>query len=107
MRVPAAPWRPWTVAVPCALALAWCGLLMIADGFGAVMASWDTPFPRERLMVTAGLAGHCVLAVASAALLVIGLRSQSRRQPAALTAWLIIPAGLGWLMLVGRLAGYS
>lgn len=93
--------------LPCVLALAWSGLLMLADGLAGVMADWDTPSPGEGWVVTAGLVGHCVLAAASVGLLVIGLRSASHRQPAALAAWLIIPAGLGWLVLVGRLGGTS
>jgi hypothetical protein len=33
----------------------------------------------------------------------VGLRSPSRRRAAAVTAWMIIPVGLGWLVLIGRL----
>jgi hypothetical protein len=99
--------RSWMVVLPCVLALAWSGLLMLADGFAGVMSDWDTPAPGEGWVVTAGLVGHCVLAVASVALLGMGLQSASRRQLAARAAWLIIPAGLGWLVLVSRLGGSS
>jgi hypothetical protein len=97
-------WRPWTILLPGVLALLWSALLILADGAAGIMASWDTPMPGGR-WITAGLAGHCLLGVASAALLVTGLRVPARRRAAAISAWLIIPAGLGLLLLVGRLVG--
>lgn len=36
-----------------------------------------------------------------------GLRHPSRRRAAAITAWMIIPAGFGWLVLTSRLLGGS
>ena len=95
-------WRPWTVVLPGVLALVWSALLILADGATGIMASWDTPMPGAR-WITAGLAGHCVLGVASVAALAIGLSSPARRRVAAMTAWLVIPAGFGWLLVIGRL----
>jgi len=34
-------------------------------------------------------------------------RFPARRRAAAITAWMIIPAGLGWLVLTARLLGGS
>ena len=90
--------------LPGVLALVWSAVLILADGATAIMASWDTPMPGAR-WVTTGLAGHCILGVASAALLVIGLSVPARRRVAATAAWLIIPAGFAWLLLMGRLIG--
>jgi len=53
------------------------------------------------------LIGHCLLAGASVLALRVGLRSPSRRRVAAITAWMIIPVGLGWLALTARLLGGS
>ena len=90
--------------LPCVLALAWSGLLILADGAIGVMASWDTPMPGER-WATVGLAGHCVLAVGCLFVLLAGLSAPRRRRAAALTAWLIIPVAFGWLVLTARLVG--
>jgi hypothetical protein len=100
----AAPWRPWTVVLPCVLAIVWSSLLLVADGAVGVAASWDVPAPGER-WVTAGLVGHCALGVAGVLLFAAGLRSQTFRPVAAVAAWLIIPAGFGWLLVIGRLVG--
>jgi len=100
------PWRPWTIVLPGVLALFWSALLILADGATAIMASWDTPAPGSR-WVTAGLAGHCLLGAASVTALALGLVIPARRRIAAISAWLIIPAGLGWLLLMGNLVGGS
>ena len=92
--------------VPGVLALLWSALLILADGATGIVASWDTPMPGAR-WITTGLVGHCVLGVASAALLVMGLSVPDRRRVAAIAAWLIIPAGFCWLLLMGRLIGGS
>ena len=101
---PRGTWRPWSIWLPGALALVWSGLLMIADGLAGVMGSWDTPQPGLYRWVRTGVIGHCVLAAASALVLAAGLRFPSRRRAAAITAWIIIPAGFGWFLLTGRLA---
>jgi hypothetical protein len=88
------------------LALVWSALLLLADGAMGMMASWDSPM-RGAGWVTAALAGHCVLGLASVVLLAIGLGVPARRRLAALVAWLIIPAGFGWLLLTGQLVGAS
>jgi len=103
---PAGPWRPWTIVLPGVLALIWSALLILADGATGIMASWDTPMPGAR-WITTGLVGHCLLGVASVALLVMGLSVPPRRRVAAIAAWLIIPAGFGWLLVLGRLLGSS
>lgn len=101
---PGGTWRPWSIWLPGTLALAWSGLLIIADGLAGVMGSWDTPPPGLDRWVRAGVIGHCVLAGISALVLVAGLRFPSRRRAAAITAWIIIPVGFGWFVLTGRLA---
>lgn len=101
---PGGTWRPWTIWLPGALAVAWSGLLIIADGLAGVMGSWDTPPPGLMRWVKVGVIGHCVLVAASALVLAEGLRFPARRRAAALTAWVIIPVGFGWLLLTGRLA---
>jgi len=103
---PVDPWRPWSVVLPGVLALFWSALLILADGATAIMASWDMPAPGSR-WVMVGLAGHSFLAAASVALLAIGVTIPARRRAAAIGAWLIIPAGLGLLLLMGRLVGGS
>lgn len=92
--------------LPGVLALLWSALLILADGATGIVASWDTPMPGAR-WITTGLVGHCVLGVTSVALLVTGLSIPARRRFAAISAWLIIPVGFGWLLLMGRLIGGS
>ena len=99
---PPGAWRSWSIWLPGTLALAWSGLLIIADGLAGVMGSWDTPPPGLYRWVRTGVIGHCVLVAASALTLAVGLRFSSRRRPAAITAWIIIPVGLGWFLLTGR-----
>jgi len=104
---PAAPadsWRPWTIVLPGVLALFWSALLILADGATGIMASWDTPVPGAR-WVAIGLAGHCFLGAASVVLLATGLRIPARRRTAAIGAWLLIPVGFGWLLVMGALVG--
>jgi hypothetical protein len=90
--------------LPGVLALVWSALMILADGAMGMMASWDTPAPGGG-WVTAGLTGHCLLGAGSVVLLAVGVGSPSRRRAAAVLAWLIIPAGLGWLLLTGQLLG--
>jgi hypothetical protein len=99
-------WAPWTLWLPCVLAFIWSILLVVADGFAEVMGSWDTPQPGLG-WVKAGMIGHGVLAVASVLVLVAGLSSPSRRRAAVITAWVIIPAGVGWVLLTRHLIGGS
>ena len=101
---PSGRWRPWTIWLPGTLALAWSGLLIIADGLAGVMGSWDTPPHGLYRWVRVGVIGHCVLVAASALVLAAGLRFPSQRRAAAVTAWIIIAVGFGWFLLTGRLA---
>jgi hypothetical protein len=100
---PPGTWRPWTIGVPAALALVASLLLLVADGFAAVMAGWDTPQPG-RGWITVAAIGHVVLAAGSIILLAAGLGRPLWRRPAAIMAWAIIPVGVGWFLLLGRLA---
>jgi len=101
---PSGTWRPWSIWLPGTLALAWSGLLIIADGLVGVMGGWDTPPPGLYRWVRAGMIGHWVLVAASALVLAAGLRFPPLRRAAAITAWIIIPVGFGWFVLTGRLA---
>jgi hypothetical protein len=103
---PGGTWRPWTIWLPCVLAFIWSILLIVADGLAGVMGSWDTPMPGLG-WIKVGMIGHCALAAASVVVLVAGLRFPSRRRAAVIAAWMIIPAGIGWLLLVGRLVSGS
>ena len=100
---PSGKWRRVAIWVPCVLAFLWSVLLIVADEFAIVMGSWDTAQPGLGWITVAKI-GHCLLAAASLVLLVIGLSFPSWRRAAAITAWLIIPVGLGWVLLL-RLVG--
>jgi hypothetical protein len=94
---PGRKWRPWTIWLPGALGVAISGLLILADGFAGVLASWGAISGLRWL--TAGMIGHGVLAAASVLVLGAGLSYPSRRRAAAITAWAIILAGCGWFLL--------
>ena len=83
------------------------GFLIFADIVVALAGNLsDTAPPREGWVYPA-IIGQCVLAGASVLALVTGLRFPARRRVAAITAWMIIPVGLGWLVLTSRLLGGS
>ena len=63
--------------------------------------------PPPQGWVDPAIIGHCVLAGVSVLALVIGQRVPSRRRAAAITAWMVIPVGLGWLVLCTRVLGGS
>jgi len=84
------------------LAILWSGLLTLFD-FAEVLMSNFTSQPGTA-WVNVGFIGQCVLAAASIVLLVTGLRRPSWRKAAAITAWVIIPAGIGWSQLIFHLA---
>jgi hypothetical protein len=79
-------WRPWTLWLPCALAVAWSGLLVIGDGYAAVMGSWDTPAPGLHWLGV-GAAGQGVLAAGTVGVLVAGVTHPRWRRRAVITAW--------------------
>ena len=104
---PARIWHPRTIWLPCVLAFLWSGFLIFADIVVALASNLsDTAPPREG-WVDPAIIGHSVLAGASVLALVTGLRFPARRRAAAITAWLIIPVGLAWAVLISRLLGGS
>lgn len=103
---PPAAWRRWTIWLPGTLAFAASVLLMVADGLAGAMGSWDTPVPGLRWLWVA-VVGHGVLAVASLVVLGAGIRHPSWRRAAAITAWIIVPAGFAWFLLAGHLVSGS
>lgn len=95
--------RSWSIWLPCALAFVWSGLLIVADGYAAVMGSWDTPAPGLG-WVGVGAAGQGVLAAVDAGILVAGVKRPRRRQTAVIAAWMLIPVSFAWFILTGRLS---
>jgi hypothetical protein len=90
------------------LAFLWSGLLILAEVFVALMSNFtDSGPPPPQGWVDPAIIGHLVLAGASVVALIIGLEYPARRRAAAITAWVIIPVGLGWLVLTVRLLGGS
>ena len=96
-------WRPWTIWLPCALAFAWSGLLVVADGYATVMGSWDTSAPGLGWLGV-GAAGQGVLAAVDVGILVAGVKWPRRRRAAVIAAWMLIPVGFAWFILTGRLS---
>jgi hypothetical protein len=100
-------WHPWTIWLPCVLAFLWSGLLIFTEIVAGLVSNLDANAPPRQGWVYLGVAGHCVLAGASVLALVTGLKFPSWRRAAAIAAWMIIPVGLGWLVLIARLLGGS
>jgi hypothetical protein len=80
-------WRRWTIWLPGLVAPAVAGALVLVDLIGMVMGSWDTP---------------AAVAVIAA---VIGMRNSPLRRAAAIAAWALMAAEIGWFVLTARLAG--
>ena len=98
-------WRPWTLWLPCALAFVWSGLLFAVYAVGAVLNNLETnPQPAQNWLTNA-LIGDGVLAGVSILLLFVGLRFPSWRQACAITAWMVIPAGLAWVVVMRSVSG--
>jgi hypothetical protein len=89
------------------LAFLWSGFLIFAEVVLALLSNLSDTAPPRQGWVYPAVLGHCVLAGASVLALITGLRLPSRRRAAAITAWMIIPVGLGWLVLTSRLLGGS
>ena len=89
--------------VPALLALVISLLLGVGDLLAGILSNLGGPAPIETF-VRIAVIGHGVLAFASAFLFGVGLASAARRRPAVLAAWAIIPLGIGWFFLWGRLA---
>jgi hypothetical protein len=101
-------WRPWTIWLPCVLAFLWSLFLIFLETVAVLLSNFtDSGPPPPQGWWYPAVIGHCVLAGASVVALVTGLRHPSRRRAAAITAWMIIPVGLGWLLLTSRLLGGS
>lgn len=99
-------WRPWTVWLPCVLAVAWSILLAVADGYAGVLNSWGGNAPHPGWL-GAGAAGQGVLAVGTAGVLVAGTTNRRWRRGAVITAWTVIPVAFAWFVLTGRLSSRS
>jgi hypothetical protein len=100
---PGQAWRPWTVWLACGLAVVWSGMLVVADGFAAVMGSWDTRAPGLGWLGV-GAAGQGVLAAGTVGVLVAGVTRPRWRRRAVIAAWTMIPVAFGWFVLTGQLA---
>jgi len=85
----------------------WCGLLIFLEIIVGLLSNLSDSAPARTGWVGPAILGHCVLAGASVVALVTGLRSPSRRPAAAITAWAVIPVGLGWRVLTSRLLNGS
>ena len=101
---PAPPWRRWTIGVAAFLALLVSLLLLVGDGLAGVINNLGGGPPSAGTWLGVAAAGHGTLAVASAVLFGLGFANSARRQAAVLAAWAIIPVGIGWFLLCGRLA---
>ena len=91
-------WPLWAIWLPCTLAFVMSGALLFTDLVAQLMGSWDSPAPGLG-WCRAAAAGHCALAAADVGLLAAGTRRPAWRRPAAISAWMIIPAGIGLLAL--------
>ena len=98
------PWRRWTVGVAAFLALLVSLLLLVGDGLAGVLNNLGGGPPSAGTWLGVAAAGHGTLAVASAVLFGLGFANSARRRAAVLAAWAIIPVGIGWFLLCGRLA---
>jgi hypothetical protein len=96
-------WRAWTIVVAALLAGLVSLLLLAGDLLAEVLSNLGGPAPIATFQRIA-VFGHAALALASAFLFGLGIANSARRRPAALAAWAIIPVGLGWFFLWGRLA---
>jgi hypothetical protein len=99
----ATAWHRWTIAVAALVALVVSLLLLVGDGLAGVLNNLGGPQSAGTWIGVAAV-GHGVLALASIVLLGVGLANSRRRRAAVLAAWAIIPVGVGWFVLCGRLA---
>jgi len=97
------PWRSWTISVSALLALLVSLLLMLGDLLASILSNLGGPQPVATFIDIA-VAGHAALALSSACLFGVGIANTARRRPAVLAEWAIIPIGIGWFVLWGRLA---
>ena len=97
--------RPWSIWLPCVLAFLWSVFLIFIDVVLSLLSNLTDSAPPPQGWVYPAIIGHLVLAGVSVIALVTGLRVPSRRRAAAIAAWVVIPAGLGWLVLCIRLLG--
>jgi hypothetical protein len=100
---PAKTRRPWTIGVSAVVALLASLLLLLSDGLAGVLNNLGGSLSAGTWLGVAA-AGHGALALASAVPFGVGLANAWRHRAAALSAWAIIPVGVGWFLLCGRLA---
>jgi hypothetical protein len=101
---PAPAWRRWTIGVAAFLALLVSLLLLAGDGLAGVINNLGGGPPAAGTWLGVAAAGHGTLAVASAVLFGLGFANSARRRAAVLAACAVIPVGIGWFVLCGRLA---
>jgi hypothetical protein len=101
---PAPAWRKWTIGVAALLALLVSLLLLVGDGLAGVLNNLGGAPPSAATWLGVAAAGHGALALASAVLFALGFTNSTRRRAAVVAAWAIIPVGIGWFLLCGRLA---
>lgn len=94
----------WAIGVAAVLAFVVSLVLLVGDGLAGVLNNLGGAKPSAGTWLGIAAAGHGVLAIGSAILLAVGLASARRRRATVLAAWAIIPVGIGWLFLCGRLA---
>jgi len=98
-------WRRWTIVVAALLAIPVSVLLLAGDALAGVLnAAFGSGPQSAGIFVKIAMIGHGALALGGAFLLGVGLTNAARRRAATLAAWAIIPVGIGWFFLWGRLA---
>ena len=90
------------LALPCVLAVAVAGCLLVADLLGQVLALWQERPPSVRWL-NAGAAGQGVLAAAAICVLVAGARRPGWRRGTALAEVVIVLVAFGWFFLTAWL----
>ena len=90
------------LALPCVLAVAVAGCLLVADLLGQVLALWQERPPSVRWL-NAGAAGQGVLAAAAICVLAAGARRPGWRRGTVLAEVLIVVVAFGWFFLTAWL----
>ena len=90
------------LALPCVLAVAVAGCLLVADLLGQVLALWQERPPSVRWL-NAGAAGQGVLAAAAICVLAAGARRPGWRRRTVLAEAVIVLVAFGWFFLTAWL----